>query len=84
LEKFHVISKDDVEVVNHEVGIRPTSPDRRPLIGEHQTFKGIFVFNGLGTKGYLIAPPLAQRWVQQLISGNEMDPSTFPYRFKPS
>ena len=84
LEKFHLISKDEVQVVKHEVGIRPTSPDRRPLIGEHQTYKGIFVFNGLGTKGYLTAPPLAQRWVQQLISGNEMDASTLPYRFKPS
>jgi len=84
LEKFHWISKDTVQVVDHEVGVRPTSPDRRPFIGEHETHKGLFIFNGLGTKGYLTAPPLAQRFIHQLATGKVIDPTTLPYRFKPS
>jgi glycine/D-amino acid oxidase-like deaminating enzyme len=30
---------------------RPVISDRRPILGEHPTHKGLFVFNGLGTKG---------------------------------
>lgn len=81
LEKFHGISTDEVQVVKHEVGIRPTSPDRRPFIGEHATHKGLFVFNGLGTKGYLTAPSLAHRFVHQLKESKPQDPATHLYRF---
>jgi glycine/D-amino acid oxidase-like deaminating enzyme len=84
LEKFRIISCDEVQVINHEAGIRPTSPDRRPFIGEHKEYKSLCIFNGLGTKGYLTAPPLAQRFVQAFSIDGKKDPTTFPYRFKPS
>jgi len=81
LDKFSIISKDRVEVVSQEAGIRPTSPDRRPFIGRHQDYKGLYIFNGLGTKGYLTAPPLATRFVDDLLNGSIEDPETRPYRF---
>ena len=37
-------------------GFRPAVRDRRPVLGEHPDQKGIFVFNGLGTKGVSLAP----------------------------
>jgi glycine oxidase len=32
-------------------GARPTTNDRRPVLGQHPTHKQFFIFNGLGTKG---------------------------------
>ena len=53
-------------------GIRPTVHDRRPVMGEHPKYKGFYLFNGLGTKGYLMAPLLAEEMADYLISGKEL------------
>lgn len=37
-------------------GMRPTTPDRRPILGAHPQYKQAIVFNGLGTKGISLAP----------------------------
>ena len=36
--------------------IRPTTPNRRPILGRHPDFSKLIVLNGLGTKGVLQAP----------------------------
>lgn len=45
-----------MEVKQRLFGFRPTVPDRRPLLGEHPDKRGLYVFNGLGSKGYMLAP----------------------------
>ena len=42
-------------------GIRPTVKDRRPLVGRHNTHKNMFVLNGLGTRGVMIGPYVADK-----------------------
>lgn len=37
-------------------GIRPTTPDRRPILGPHPEHPQAVIFNGLGTKGVSLAP----------------------------
>ena len=56
LGHYASLSAAKIEVVHQEAGIRPTVTDRRPLIGKHPTIKNLFIFNGMGAKGYLIAP----------------------------
>lgn len=51
------------EVVRHEAGMRPSSPDRRPLIGRHPQKSSFYIFNGLGTKGVMLAPYFAKNFV---------------------
>ena len=53
-------------------GVRPTVYDRRPVMGEHPNHKGIFIFNGLGTKGYLMAPLLSEEMADFIISRKEL------------
>lgn len=48
---------------SHEAGIRPSSADRRPIIGKHPQFSNLFIFNGLGTKGVMLAPYFANNFV---------------------
>lgn len=50
-------------VVKHEAGVRPSSLDRRPIIGAHPIHQQLFVFNGLGTKGVMLAPFFAENFV---------------------
>jgi len=47
-------------VVDHRAGIRPTVADRRPMIGKHPEIENLYLFNGLGTKGVMIAPYLSK------------------------
>ena len=61
LEKLNTVIDVPFEVVNQNAGIRPTVKDRRPLIGEHPELKNLYVFNGLGTRGVMIAPKYAKK-----------------------
>ena len=47
------------EVVQQGAGIRPTVLDRRPLLGKHSKYGNVCIFNGLGTRGVMIAPQMA-------------------------
>lgn len=48
------------KVIEQRAGIRPTTPDRRPMMGTHPEYKHLHVLNGLGTKGWLQAPYLSK------------------------
>ncbi len=48
-------------IVNQVAGMRPTTLDRRPLLGDLPKQNNIFFFTGLGTRGIMSAPTLAQK-----------------------
>lgn len=69
------------EVISHKVGIRPTTTDHKPLIGQHPEHKNLFVFNGLGTKGVMIAPYFAEQFVNHLEENLSLDKEVDIKRF---
>ncbi|BDD06213.1 NAD(P)/FAD-dependent oxidoreductase [Aureibacter tunicatorum] len=73
VEKLEAIIDFDYEIVDHKVGIRPSTLDRRPFIGKHPKFQQLFIFNGLGTKGVSIAPFLAQNFTKYLENEQNID-----------
>lgn len=46
-------------VLDQRAAVRPASYDRHPLIGQHETIDRMYCMNGLGSKGSLMAPGLA-------------------------
>ncbi len=60
------------EVVGVASGIRPTVRDRRPLMGSSAQRPDFFIFNGLGTKGTLLAPYWAEHLAQHLLEGSAL------------
>ena len=60
LEKLELLVSCNYEVVDQRAGIRPTVSDRRPLVGCHPNHNRMYVLNGLGTRGVLIAPSMAE------------------------
>jgi glycine oxidase len=81
-EKFRVISGHGFDIKDQKAGIRPTTPDRRPVMGEHPNHKGIYIFNGLGTKGYMSAPLLALEYSEYLLDNVPLSEEVLLTRFK--
>jgi len=81
LDNYETLSTASFEIIGHEGGIRPAVIDRRPLIGEHPTHKGLYIFNGLGAKGYMIAPHFAIEFVDFLNGKTEIDKEANIQRF---
>jgi glycine oxidase len=50
----------DFEIIEHFAGVRPTVNDRRPLVGSHPKFNNLYILNGLGTRGVMLAPAMAK------------------------
>lgn len=48
------------ELVGQTAGVRPTTKDHRPLLGNVEGAPNIFFLNGLGSRGFLMAPLLAE------------------------
>ncbi len=61
INKLKSIIDCDFEVVGHVAGLRPTVIDRRPLVGVHPKHKKLYVLNGLGTRGIMGAPYIAEQ-----------------------
>jgi glycine/D-amino acid oxidase-like deaminating enzyme len=67
VEKLEAFSNMPFEVLGQDWGIRPTSFDRKPLLGWHKESERLVFFNGLGTKGVTLAPYFSEmltRWLE--------------------
>lgn len=71
-EKLRELIRVPFKIIGHEAGIRPTVKDRRPFLGSHPDHKSLAIFNGLGTKGVLLAPLLSKELARHLIHGSEL------------
>jgi glycine oxidase len=70
------------EIVGHEWGIRPTMPDRRPVLGAHPKLSRLVIFNGLGTKGVSLAPYFSSVLFRWLENGTPLHKDVDVTRFK--
>ncbi|CAN5402013.1 FAD-dependent oxidoreductase [soil metagenome] len=70
------------EVLHQDWGIRPTTPDRRPLFGAHPACKNVIIFNGLGTKGVSLAPYFARHLADWMEGMGDLSTEVNIYRFK--
>ena len=73
IEKIRVLTDAPFEVIGHHAGIRPTMLDRRPVLGRHPDFPSLYVYNGLGTKGYMLAPLLSKDMAYFILHETEVD-----------
>jgi glycine/D-amino acid oxidase-like deaminating enzyme len=54
-------------VVGHHAAIRPAMEHRWPVAAMHPIIRQAAVFNGLGTKGFLLAPYFSEKLAEELI-----------------
>jgi len=59
-------------ILKHQSGIRPTTRDKHPFIGDHPHHKQLAIFNGFGSKGALLIPQYARQFVTTLLCGKPL------------
>jgi len=73
IEKLKAIGNFDFEIIGHRAGVRPTTHDRRPIIGTHPKYSNMHVFNGLGSKGVMLAPHFAGKLIEYITKGVQLN-----------
>jgi glycine/D-amino acid oxidase-like deaminating enzyme len=68
-------------VLEHSAGIRPAIADRRPIAGRIPGYRNLFVINGLGSRGAMLAPPLANYVALLMFGRTAVDPELDLLRF---
>ncbi len=73
--------KTPYQIVGQQAGIRPTTKDRRPFLGNHPAHFNVYIFNGLGTKGVSLAPYFAEQMLNFLEKNKDLMPESNIQRF---
>jgi glycine/D-amino acid oxidase-like deaminating enzyme len=81
LDKLQKLIRTDFKVVSHVAGVRPTVVDRKPLVGQHPKHERLFILNGLGSRGVLIAPFVAQSLFENIENQTALAPEIDIHRF---
>jgi glycine/D-amino acid oxidase-like deaminating enzyme len=81
VENLNKFLKIDYKIVRQFAGIRPTVVDRRPLLGSHPENKNIYVFNGLGSRGVMLAPIMAEELYEYMENSAELQSEVDIKRF---
>lgn len=81
-DKLKTVITCEYKIVEHEAGVRPTTGDRRPLLGVHRDNHRLVLFNGLGSRGVMIAPLMAKKLYQFIENNEALDREIDITRFK--
>jgi glycine/D-amino acid oxidase-like deaminating enzyme len=82
IEKLKMVVEFDFEIIRQDWGMRPTTHDRRPVIGVHPTFSRLVYFNGMGTKGVSISPYFARELTHWLENNTTLNKEVNISRYK--
>ena len=69
------------EILEHRSGVRPSTLDRKPYIGQHPKFTQLYLFNGLGAKGASLGPYWSDHFVKYLVNDSKLDEAVDINRF---
>lgn len=64
ISRIEEILHCDFEILDHYAGVRPTVKDRKPLLGNNEAYKNLYILNGLGTRGVMLGPYAANMLFQ--------------------
>ena len=82
VEKLHDLINFPYTIINQAWGMRPTTPDRRPILGPHPEYPAVVIFNGLGTKGVSLAPHFSNVLANWLENNGPINKEVDIHRYK--
>lgn len=65
-------------IQQHAAGVRPTMKNRTPVVGRHPEHKNVFLMNGLGTKGFSLAPYYAPLLIAHILNDGVLPMNVLP------
>lgn len=81
--KLRAVLDVPFEVVGHDAAVRPVIDAGKPALGTHPRNARVACFNGLGSKGSLLAPFFAEQLAAHLCDGGPVDPEVDVRRWLP-
>jgi len=81
-QKLKELIKIPFRIINQDWGFRPTTPDRRPILGPMPDSENVIIFNGLGTKGVSLAPYFSAQLCNWLLGEGKIQPEVNIVRYK--
>ncbi|MBA4053241.1 MAG: glycine oxidase [Marivirga sp.] len=81
-EKLKELVSFPFNIVGQEWGLRPTTPDRRPIMGKHPACSRVYVFNGMGTKGVSLAPFFSEILIRSIENEEPLNKEVDIERYK--
>jgi len=69
-------------IMKQSWGMRPTTHDRKPILGAHPEYANVIIFNGLGTKGVSLAPYFSKVLTEWLENGLPLNKEVDIQRYK--
>ena len=79
--KLRALIRAPYTVLERYGAVRPTVRDRRPTIGVSRKYSNVYIFNGLGTKGGLLAPYWADHLADHLLENQAISTEVDIKRF---
>jgi len=67
-------------VLDHYAAVRPSTLDRRPIVGPHHSIRNLYAFSGLGSKGIMMGPWFADLLAKHFSQGEEIPEMYLPGR----
>ena len=81
INKLPFLKKGSYKVMDHQAALRPSTVDRRPILGAHKKYNNLFIFNGLGSRGLLLSPYLSKELIDFIFQGKVINPEISINRF---
>lgn len=66
--------EEEARLVAQWAGVRTSTPNYKPILGEHPDHEKLHVFTGLGSKGLLYGKFLAEHYANHLTNGTTLYP----------
>lgn len=82
VQKLEELVNFPYTIVAQSWGMRPTTPDRRPILGSHPEHDSVVIFNGLGTKGVSLAPYFSNVLAEWLENNTPLNKEVDIHRYK--
>ncbi|MDR6300228.1 NAD(P)/FAD-dependent oxidoreductase [Mesonia maritima] len=79
--KLDDVMSCDYKIIDQQAGIRPTVRDRRTIVGQHPKYKNLFISNGFGSRGILMAPTVSEQLIDFIENDKTLPPEIDCNRF---
>jgi glycine oxidase len=79
--KLELFFNNKITHISGKAGLRPTTKDRKPIVGEHQKIKNMFILNGMGAKGVSLSPYCAKQLIELIKFNKPTNPEISINRF---
>jgi len=80
--KMEELTSFNYKVTGQEWGIRPTTHDRKPVLGRHPEHAALYIFNGMGPKGVSLAPYFSHILIQSIENHSTLNKDVDIERYK--